>query len=68
MCMNFVYMYIRMFLFFFFTDFNEKIEKFADDNDPLGAFAYLLIHLSKLFEQKNFAELKQICLLRGVGF
>ena len=50
------------------TDFNQRIEEYADDNNPLGAFTYLFTSLSELFEQEDFTKIKRTCLLRGAGF
>jgi len=45
-----------------------KIEKYADDNNPLGAFTYLFSNLSELFQQEDFIKIRRTCLLRGAGF
>ena len=55
-------------LCFHFVDFDRKIEKYAKDNDPLGAFSCLFDNLGKLFQQEDFSKIKRTCLLRGVGF
>ena len=52
----------------FFSEFNEQIERYADDNDPLGAFTYLFSNLSELFQHEDFTKIKRTCLLRGAGF
>ena len=55
-------------IFLFCTDFNTKIKKYSDENDPLGAFIYLFSNLSELFQQEDFIKIKKACLLRGAGF
>jgi len=52
----------------FFTDFDQTIEKYAVDNNPLGAFTCLFSYLSGLFKQEDFNKIKTSCLLRGAGF
>jgi len=53
---------------FLFTDFNKQLEKYADEDNPLAAFAYLFSYLSELFQHEDFTRIKRMCLLRGVGF
>ena len=50
------------------ADFDKKIEQYADENNPLGAFTCLFVNLGELFQQEDFNKIKQTCLLRGVGF
>ena len=51
-----------------FTDFEHKFEIYAAENEPLGAFTYLLGALSVMFKQVDFNKIKQSCVLRGIGF
>ena len=57
-----------MFCIIFSTEFDEKIEKYAEDNNPLGAFTCLFDNLGELFQQEDFTKIKRTCLLRSVGF
>ena len=52
----------------YFLDFDNVFEKYDKDNNPVGAFAYLLNQLAKLFQEEDFDELQKTCLLRGAVF
>ena len=47
------------------NDYDSYYERFKDDSDAVGAFAYLLNKLATLFDEMEFNELKRICILRG---
>ena len=51
-----------------YSDFDDVFEKYDEDNDPVGAFAYLLNKLEVIFQEEDFTELQKACKLRGALF